>query len=78
MREGIVTAGRTQALSHFSRNVHGGDQEDGRACLQAGRPVEGRVGGQRTAEGARVLGWLWVATPTRLLKGEGEGLEPGP
>lgn len=36
MREGIVTAGRTQALSHFSRNVHGGDQEDGRACLQAG------------------------------------------
>lgn len=68
MWERIVTAGRVQALSHV-RDLNGGDQEDGRSCLQAGCLVEGRAGGQRTAEGARVLGrWLWVATPTRLLK----------
>lgn len=47
MREGTGTAGRAQALSQ-GRGLDGGDQEDGKSCLQAGCLLEGRVpaGGQ--------------------------------
>lgn len=63
MRGGIVTAGRAQARGHFSRDVHGGDQEDGRSCLPAGsgggpgRRAADRGGGARAGVALGGDGW---------------------